>query len=154
MNQIAGKIFIAFGIFLIAFSVVLFGSHSIDLKLGMFWNITLFAWDCIWFIGTGCFLVISGVAIHKREQEQLGMIKAGGDLIIFNLVFFIFSFVFNRLVGPVFQSNGRIFTYCFQSVSRLLNPSFLPDFLVPFGSIVTFIVISVLYKRCLSKLLF
>lgn len=147
MNQTVGRVFIAFGILFFVLCFVIYRMASFDVQLGMFWNIMVFGWDCFWFAGTGIYLIVAGIVIQKQPSGQIKRIEWGGYFIIFNLVFFVFTFIFNLLAEPAFQSNGRIFTFCLQSLSRLLKPSFSPDFLVPFASVVIFVVISVLFKR-------
>lgn len=151
MNKMVERIFITFGISFIVFSFVIYHITSFEVQFGMFWNILLFCWDIFWFSGTGIYLIVVGIVIQKENIGQIKKIKMGGYFIIFNLVFFVFTFLFNHLVEQAFQSNGRIFTYCLQSIPRLLRPSFSPDFIVPFANIVIFLALSFLFKQELEK---
>ena len=74
-------------------------------------------------------------------------LKVCGYLSAFNINFIIFSFIFNRFGESLVQTNGRIFTYCLQSVERIIKPSFSADFFVSFTGFVFFIVIIVLFRR-------
>lgn len=151
MYQITGKFFVSFGVLCVCFNGVLYYLVSFEQLYGMFWNVFAFFWDCMWFLSTGIYLTIAGKAILKDNQAQIKKIELGGYLIIFNLVFFVSTFVFNSFVAPAIQSNGRIFTYCLQSIGRLIRPSFSPEFVVPLASIVIFIFTSVLFKKKLMK---
>lgn len=151
MNRMVGRIFITLGSLFIILGFVIYRAASFDMQLGMIWNIFVFAWDCLWFIGTGIFLIVVGIGIYKGYPDKIRKIEMGGYFIIFNFIFFIFSFIFNHFAEPAFQSNGRLFTYCIQSIPRLFRPSLSLDFFVPFSGIVIFIVTCVLFRRLVAK---
>ena len=150
-TQTVGKFFIASGVFSVVNSVVLYFIAPIEVKFGLILNMIFFTWDCFWYMGVGAFWLMTGFAVYTGKSDQTGKIKAGGYLFIFTVVFWVTSLVFNFMAKPVISSNGRIFTFGFQTVSRLRRPSLTPDFLVPMGGIVFFVLISIWYKRVFLK---
>jgi hypothetical protein len=152
MNNKSGNIFIILGGFFILFGVFLFTINSFDTPFGtIFLNLILFLLDCLWLIGTGLFILISGFQIKKLKQNKTMDFKICSYFSIFNINFLVFSFIFNLLAEPLAQSNGRILTYFFQSGIQIINPSLSVGLIIPLISIVFFIVSFVQFRRKYAK---
>jgi len=151
MSKLIGKIFFAFGAFFLISSIVLYQNATIKGQFGMIINIYYFLCDCAMFVVLGIFFLFSGINIYKRGMARVEHIKISGYVLIFTIVFFVSTFVFNALAHPIWQSNGRIFTYCLQIFPRLIRPSFSWDFFVPLGSVLIVIVTAIWFKLVIMQ---
>ncbi len=148
MSTKTGNVFLILGGLFVLIGVFLYKMNSLDTPFGtIFLNLILFTWDCLWLIGTGLYLLTTGFQVQKMKPIKTIELKVCGYLSAFNINFIIFSFIFNLFGESLVQTNGRIFTYCLQSVGRIIQPSFSADFFVPFTGFVFFIVIIVLFRR-------
>ena len=147
-NSKSGRLFIVLGGLFILCGLFLFTINSFDSPFGtIFLNLILFTLDCLWLIGSGRYLLISGLQAQKMKHNIIMDSQICSYFSIFNLNFIFFSIIFNRLVEPLAESNGRIITYCLQSAGRIIRPSLSVDFMIPFISIVFFIACFVQHRR-------
>lgn len=141
-----GIIFISAGFSFISFSILFFFLTSRPVQIGIIWNTVLFSFECLWYFFIGVYFIFIGVLAFSGKYTPVPMIQAGGYILIFSIVFFSCTFVFNIVVDTPIDSNGRIFTFFLQSWSRLINPSLSPDFVIPLLSLLVFIVISIWFQ--------
>lgn len=147
-----GFLFSGSGIVFIILSVGLFVTGlPTDIQLGMVWNIFLFFFDCMWLLWTGIFLISSSRTMLKVGSGLQKRVLTCGYLIVFTAIFLVATLLFNSLCQPAFISNGRIFTFCLQSVPRLLQPGATWDFFIPLGSILLFLGSSALLRSKMSR---
>lgn len=141
-----GNIFITAGTSFLIYAIILYYIAPLPMQIGFIVNAIVLILDVLWFICLGILLIWAGLASYRGKHNSIIIIQTGGHFFIFSLVFLLCTFVFNHLAKPVFNSNGRIFTFFLQSWSRLINPSLSYDFLVPFGGIVLFMVIAIWFQ--------
>jgi hypothetical protein len=59
----------------------------------------------------------------------------------------LFNLIFNILASPHWPSSGRVFTFFWQTVSRLVNPPSLSlDFFIPLGGIIIYVILALWFQ--------
>ena len=153
MTKKISTLFFVSGILFFIYSAVLFKFTYIPDKLGMMVNIIFFIFDCFWFSGLGIFYLFLGVIILRTKHDFKKKIQLGGHLLVFTLVFLFSSFIFNLLASPALPSSGRVFTFFWQTLSRIVNPPSISsfEFLVPVCGIVIYIIAALWFQKSAMK---
>ena len=143
------NVFMGVGALSCIYSLVLYFTAPLNLQAGLMLNILVFVFDCLYFLCIGIFFLRIGLLIHRGKLATVVPLKVGVYLLIFSVVFVGCSVLFNLMTKPFINSTGRILAFLLQSLGRLTAPSFSADFLVPFIGLLSFIVLSIAFKRFL-----
>ena len=146
MTRKIANIFFVSGLGLIIYSIVLYIFFDIPVKTGFLLNVFLIAMDISWLFVVGVLLILASIANYINKKITIIAIQVGGYLLIFSMIFMLASFAFNSLAKPILNSNGRIYTYIWQAIHRLMRPSLSYDFFIPLMSCIVFIVFSVCFQ--------
>ncbi len=142
-----GVLYIMTGIVFFAYSAGCFFLPDNPVKLGFLANTILLIFDILWGLLLGFMLVITGGMSILKNRLSVSLAAWSGYAVIYSLIFFVSSFLFTAAANPHLQSNGRIFSYTLQALSRLFNPSFSLAFFIPFLGVILFILLSISFKQ-------